>query len=239
MDAPLLSDSTRVLFVHGLESGPGGTKMRYLMKYFTVDCPDMHMSAYNPFKANGPSRWLLVLAVATLGGCLAAPSWRLKAGVACVGVGLSVPVARWRMRRALEACVHLQALAIKDFRPDVLVGSSWGGAVALRAMEKGIWTGPVVLMAPATATRGAWRLVWPEWQPELSAAAASCCILVHGADDDTVPPAASRELAQRCDLAEFIEEAAGDHRLNDALLTSTEEFAQGKLHFLISKASKL
>jgi hypothetical protein len=33
--------------------------------------------------------------------------------------------------------------------PDILIGSSWGGAVALNLIERGLWNGPTILLAPA------------------------------------------------------------------------------------------
>ncbi len=56
----------RVLFMHGLESGPGGSKARYLCKHVSVLCPSMEMSAYNPLRRNSPSRHVLAYLAAAL-----------------------------------------------------------------------------------------------------------------------------------------------------------------------------
>jgi hypothetical protein len=42
--------------------------------------------------------------------------------------------------------------ASSTFQPDIVVGSSWGGAVALELVAKGSWTGPTLLLAPAHGT---------------------------------------------------------------------------------------
>ena len=42
------------------------------------------------------------------------------------------------------ACLSKQIRAIQTFRPDVIVGSSFGGAVALHLLQLGIWKGPTV-----------------------------------------------------------------------------------------------
>ena len=45
----------RVLFVHGLESGPHGSKVRYLKRVFgdrNVYCANMRMSLWRPDRAN-------------------------------------------------------------------------------------------------------------------------------------------------------------------------------------------
>eukprot|EP01099_Mayorella_cantabrigiensis_P005925 TRINITY_DN4847_c0_g1_i1.p1 TRINITY_DN4847_c0_g1~~TRINITY_DN4847_c0_g1_i1.p1 ORF type:complete len:248 (+),score=70.84 TRINITY_DN4847_c0_g1_i1:30-746(+) len=46
-------------------------------------------------------------------------------------------------------CLKQQIECLKTFQPDVIVGSSFGGALALELMALGFWKGPVVLLAPA------------------------------------------------------------------------------------------
>ncbi len=50
-----------------------------------------------------------------------------------------------------EGCVAVQSAALREFRPDVIVGSSFGGAVAIALLARGVWRGPTVLLAPAAA----------------------------------------------------------------------------------------
>ena len=86
-----------------------------------------------------------------------------------------------------EGCVSLHAdlLAMEGGGPDVLVGSSFGGAVAVALLQRGHWAGPTLLLAqaallydlPAVLPAGV-----PVW-------------LVHGSGDDVVPPEHSRRLA--------------------------------------------
>ena len=53
--------------MHGLESGPNGTKARYLRENFSkVYIPDMQMSAFNPTRRNSPSRVILCFVVLTM-----------------------------------------------------------------------------------------------------------------------------------------------------------------------------
>jgi pimeloyl-ACP methyl ester carboxylesterase len=85
-----------------------------------------------------------------------------------------------------EACVAVQADALASFRPDVLVGSSFGGAVALVLLQRGLWRGPTLLLAPAVRARGLpFRLPAevPVW-------------LVHGLRDALIDIEDSRELAR-------------------------------------------
>ena len=48
-----------------------------------------------------------------------------------------------------SACVELQRESIEAFRPDVVLGSSFGGAVVVELLRRGVWTGPTLLLAQA------------------------------------------------------------------------------------------
>ena len=48
-----------------------------------------------------------------------------------------------------EGCVETQRAALESIRPDVLVGSSFGGAVAVALLTRGHWRGPTLLLAQA------------------------------------------------------------------------------------------
>jgi len=84
-----------------------------------------------------------------------------------------------------EACVALQADGVRSFAPDLLVGSSFGGAVAVELLRRGIWRGRTLLLAQAALKRDP-RARLPEdvtvW-------------IVHGTRDHLVDPADSRRLA--------------------------------------------
>jgi pimeloyl-ACP methyl ester carboxylesterase len=107
--------------------------------------------------------------------------------------------------RDFGGCVERHAAALRSFRPDVLVGSSFGAAVVVALLERGLWRGPTLLLAQAALRRlpGA-RL--PEgvriW-------------LVHGARDALIDPDESRRLARTGspDLVRLIE-VDDDHALH-------------------------
>ena len=143
----------RVLFIHGLESNPKGTKARVLAEHFATDTPGMDT-------------------------------------------------------RDFEGCVQAQSAAIRRFEPDVVVGSSFGGAVAVALLQRGLWRGPTLLLAQAAALQGL--------RPELPTGVRVW--LVHGSRDDLVPPAASRQLARTGSpsLVRLIE-IDDDHRLSAAV----------------------
>ena len=84
------------------------------------------------------------------------------------------------------ACVALHAAELQRFRPHVLVGSSFGGAVVLELLRRGEWRGPTLLLAQAGLKLGVCERL-PEGVPVL---------LVHGTRDDVVDPEHSRRLAR-------------------------------------------
>jgi len=53
------------------------------------------------------------------------------------------------MRDLVTDCINVQVNAIGHFKPDILIGSSWGGALAVQMLCTGLWKGPVMLVAPA------------------------------------------------------------------------------------------
>ena len=105
-----------------------------------------------------------------------------------------------------EGCVALHAeLLAGAGRPDVLAGSSFGGAVAVALLQRGHWVGPTLLLAQAALFYGL---------PAALPAGAPIWI-VHGARDDVVPPEHSRRLAAAGDPAHVrLIEVDDDHSLH-------------------------
>jgi predicted esterase len=82
--------------------------------------------------------------------------------------------------------VATQAAALAARPPDVLVGSSFGGAIAVDLLERGAWHGPTLLLAPAAHKLGRVQHL----------AAGVPVLVVHGTHDDVVPIEDSRALAR-------------------------------------------
>lgn len=102
----------------------------------------------------------------------------------------------WSFRSAVRAA----RAACDEFEPDVIVGSSRGGAVAMALARPDV---PAVLLAPA------WRFC--HVPPRIVAPQA---VVIHSPSDRWVRLDDSRELCQRNPQVRLI--AAGDgHRLND------------------------
>ena len=87
--------------------------------------------------------------------------------------------------RDFAGCVETQRAALESFRPDVLVGSSFGGAVAVALLCAGRWRGPTLLLAQA-----ALRL-----DPNASLPDDIAVWLVHGTRDAVIDIDDSRKLA--------------------------------------------
>jgi predicted esterase len=84
--------------------------------------------------------------------------------------------------------VRVQEKEIISFQPDVIVGSSFGGAVVVQLLRNGTWRGPTVLLAQAYVTRDTRDdLYLPDNTP---------IILIHGERDNTVEVGASRTLCK-------------------------------------------
>jgi len=85
-----------------------------------------------------------------------------------------------------ESSVAVQVATLREFDPHVLVGSSYGGAIAVALLQRGEWRGPTLLLAQAALRRGQ-----PVWLPE-----DTTIWLVHGTRDEIIAAEDSRVLAR-------------------------------------------
>lgn len=111
-----------------------------------------------------------------------------------------------------DGCISLQRAEIERFAPQVLVGSSFGAAIAVALLQRGAWSGPTLLLAQAARHFGL-ELVLPEGVR---------ITIAHGSRDDVVDPEESRRLATTGspNLVRLLE-VDDDHSLH----TSTESGA--------------
>src|SRR5262245_21246212 len=100
-----------------------------------------------------------------------------------------------------DVAVHAAQAEYDRHQPDVIVGSSRGGAVAMN-IDSG--STPLVLLCPAWRRWGQAKTVKPE------------TIILHAEADDVIPIADSRQLVRDSGLSESTLVVVGtDHRLAD------------------------
>jgi pimeloyl-ACP methyl ester carboxylesterase len=201
-----VSHVTTVLFVHGLESGPRGKKALALEEAgFKV------VSGQMPCSRNAVLRDPAVIALIVFAlGVLIAATMQGVLGFMITLIAYSVLfrfVQPLLMRRTFKRSVAVQLELLRTNQVDVVLGSSFGGAVAVELLASGAWKGPAVLLCPAhlRVAERAWRP-----SPELPADAAKI-LVVHGRQDETVPISHSRSLVKG--TAARLIEVDDDHRL--------------------------
>jgi len=105
----------------------------------------------------------------------------------------------------LDGCVRVHAETLRRFRPDVLVGSSFGAAVVVALLQQGLWRGPTLLLAQAALRR----------RPDARLPAGVPIWLVHGRRDELIDPEESRRLARTGDPRRVrLIEVDDDHSLH-------------------------
>lgn len=198
---------TTVLFIHGLESGPRGKKAEALEQAgFTVVAEQM------PCGRRAAVRDPVVIAAygVMLSGVLAAAVQQGVMGFifAAMFVAVTQGFVRSRLiRRMVRRSLDVQLALLKTKQIDVVMGSSFGGAIGLELLARGAWSGPTVLLCPAH------RLIAEStWLAGKALPAdVSRVVVVHGRQDETVPIEHSRSLVKNTQ-AKLIE-VDDDHRL--------------------------
>lgn len=204
---------TTVLFVHGLESGPHGKKAFALEQAgFKVVAGQMPCGQ----RAVLLDPLVIILGLAAIAGLITAAT-RGPIGFLICAMTYAVLQRFVRpalTRRMFARSVAVQVALLRSNQIDVVVGSSFGGAVALELLRSGAWKGPTVLLCPAH------RLVAGRaWKPAPSLPDdASRVLVVHGRQDETVPLEHSRSLVK--DTAAKLIEVDDGHRLAE---TATPE----------------
>jgi hypothetical protein len=155
-----------------------------MQSWTTVTSPDMRMSLWNPSAYNGVMRNLL----------------RQVAG-------LALPSMTDAVCASFSACLEVHKSALNGNHSDILVGSSWGGALVLALLASGDWEGPACIMCPALALIESYVQSLPDGCSSESIASAlanlpdqrkAAILLVHGTADTTVPIGMFTEIKSQC-----------------------------------------
>lgn len=230
--APALRRPLRVLYLHGLESRLWGKKSLVLRDEVHAEVHGVQMRVKElrtPWGENAAmSAFSLLcmcfLACTGVGGFLAAAPLReylTKPAVsaivaACFAAatlfaGASLFALQAALQFVVETCYEQQREALHAFRPDVVIGSSFGGAMAQLLLARGQWAGPTLLLAPAGQLVARWySLAW-----ELASCTCCCGRPVYHAD--------------RAGLAGAPDAAAGTPRLAARLTAAQHADGQAAL----------
>jgi hypothetical protein len=210
----------KVLFLHALEAGPGSMKHKYLEASFDVRCPQLRSGT-----------WMMRLRI--LAGVLLAllialwtATWvvwwfffrdwiGVWAPIVIMGVslvllvGLFILLKRLFLRMMLDGAVAAANQEFSEFRPDIIVGQSFGTSVALR-MKKEVHQTPLLLLSPANHLFNSHAGIWEE--PDLSPF--PFVTVVHGDDDTLIPLEHSVKLTSGSKQNNYLEVIPmEDHRL--------------------------
>ena len=113
--------------------------------------------------------------------------------------------------RIVKRSLRVQREALATERVDVVVGSSFGGAVTTRLLLEGSWTGPTVLLCPAGGLVAERVRTEAPSLSELPEEVAARILVVHGRQDEVVPFAHSEGLV--AGTAARLQAVDDDHRL--------------------------
>lgn len=193
----------KVLFLHGLESGHKGRKYQAIRKSFT-SVSSMDMSSYCNLRKN----WIYQPFFALIPILISIPSipliadttpqkWTFFSLIALPCVVAIVVCLRIGIRSVIRNCMRLQLKEIEAFQPDIIVGSSFGGAIAAFLILEGHWHGPALLLAPAYSIILRWsRFLWvTPFRPSVTSEGSSALIVV-GLSDKLITVKDSSELQQ-------------------------------------------
>lgn len=100
-----------------------------------------------------------------------------------------------------ELALQTATTSLADQQPDVIVGSSRGGAIAMNLFASGV---PLVLLCPA----------WKNWG--IVKRVPGNTVILHSRNDEVIPFTDSEELIHNSNLTpESLIEVGNDHRLAD------------------------
>jgi len=195
-----------VPFIPGLESGPQGQKSRALseagFKVAAVQMPSSQRAILrDPLVVAVGVALVASLAMAAMAGLLPFVATAL---VSALAMTTARPLIT---RRMWHRSLAVQRHALAENAIDVVVGSSFGGAIALELVSREEWKGPTVLLCPAQRLLANRARLTPTTLPPTRAQV----LVVHGRQDEVVPIEHSRQLTTGT-LARLLE-VDDDHRL--------------------------
>lgn len=108
--------------------------------------------------------------------------------------------------------------------PDIVVGSSWGGAIGLLLVSEGIWKGPIVLIASALKyildyVGQTSKYNWTDIVSKINKnGLGKNILLIHGTKDKVIPYSTALDMVKDIEGLRLISVEGGNHSLNNFLI---------------------
>ena len=106
-----------------------------------------------------------------------------------------------------DECYEIAKEELRKMKPDLVIGSSFGGGILLRLVTEGLWTGPSLFLAQA----GVHYNISETLPPNVP------CILIHGVKDSIIGVQDSEKLASSSDSAQIVVLPNDGHSLESLL----------------------
>jgi len=134
-------------------------------------------------------------------------------------VAIAFGIARFCLRRAYTQAEEVARGDVESFRPDMIVGQSFGAVVALKLQDP---AKPLLLLAPARRYFCSWAGV-----AEPTCNSAPAVMIVHGTKDRMIPIEDARDICREakvyCCLKEW---PLGDHSLSTVTASRLGDFVE-------------
>ena len=121
--------------------------------------------------------------------------------------------------KAFEESYQIAVQAVQNLHPNLIVGSSFGGAILLRLIHEGVWRGPSVFLAQAGVKYGL----------DARLPSGISAILIHAVDDKLVPYSDSQKIVEASEDGVELWPTGGDHKLHHITIDGTLQRAVEKL----------
>lgn len=146
--------------------------------------------------------------------------------------GVSKYLYKRAVRGLLEKCISIQEKAIKEFKPDIVVGSSFGGGICVLLAMRKIWTGKTILLAPAQKKMLQRAGISTK---DVSVKNLAYCHLIHGVNDTVIDLQDSVELAETANTENIDFSIIDDDHGMDKTLKKQEGGLADMVQIILSK----
>jgi len=219
----------RAVYIEGFSPGPGLPHPLLDRANFEVETTRMPYEvsdlAWNPFVFMAGLSLVSTFWLVSVFANDEYSGWRVPVTLA-VGCVLCIVFKRLAVGYCLDRCVMAFARLIKAHRPDIIIGYSWGGGIAVALLNRGLWAGATLLLSPAG------EQMWlhagrspPSLRSGVAVPETAKVLTVQGDADPIVPLDAVRRLHVGCADAQcrLLVVSGGDHVLRGTVTATALE----------------